>query len=188
MDLNIEIQNAVAVLINGGTILYPTDTVWAIGCDASNELAVQKVNNLKKQAAKLGMICLVSTDKMIHNIYKEVPDVAWQIIDLADKPTTLVLDKPHNIAQNLINSDNTLAVRVIKDSFCFKLLEKFRKPIVATTANIAGKMIPATYSEISKDILNNVDYIVNLSREKKGTPLSTIIKITLDNQVKILRK
>uniref|UniRef100_UPI00286E351F L-threonylcarbamoyladenylate synthase n=1 Tax=Flavobacterium sp. TaxID=239 RepID=UPI00286E351F len=126
-------------------------------------------------------------DKIIHNTFKEVPDVAWQIMDLSEKPTTLILDKPHNVAKNLIATDNTLGIRVVKDSFCFKLLEKLRKPLVSTSANISGKPTPMTFSEISKEIINGVDYVVNLSREKKCGNPSTIIKIALDNQVKVIR-
>ena len=188
MDLNQEIQNTLEVLQNGGIVLYPTDTVWGIGCDATNEVAVAKIYQLTKKNDNQGMVCLVNNDKMIHNVFKEVPDVAWQIMDFSDKPTTLVLDKPINIAKNLVANNNTLAIRLVKDSFCFKLLDKFRKPIVATSANFSGKAIPITFSEISNEIINGVDYVVNLSREKKSGLPSTIIKIALDNQVKVLRK
>ncbi len=188
MDLNQEIQNTLEVLQNGGIILYPTDTVWGIGCDATNEEAVAKIYKLKKRAETQSMIVLVNSDKMIHNTFKEVPDVAWQIMDLSEKPTTLILDKPQNIAKNLIATDNTLGIRLVKDSFCFKLLEKLRKPLVSTSANISGKPTPMTFSEISKEIINGVDYVVNLSREKKCGNPSTIIKIALDNQVKVIRQ
>ncbi len=188
MDLNQEIQTTLEVLQNGGIILYPTDTVWGIGCDASNEEAVDKIYKLKKRAETQSMIVLMNGDKMIHNTFKEVPEVAWQIMDLSEKPTTLILDKPQNIAKNLIATDNTLGIRVVKDSFCFKLLEKLRKPLVSTSANISGKPTPMTFSEISKEILNGVDYVVNLSREKKCGNPSTIIKIALDNQVKVIRQ
>ncbi len=187
MDLNQEIHNAIEVLQNGGIILYPTDTVWGIGCDATNEEAVAKIYQLKKIAETESMICLVNGDRMIHNIFKDVPEVAWQIMDLSEKPTTLILDKPHNVAKNLIASDNTLGIRVVKDSFCFKLIDKLKKPIVSTSANIAGKPTALTFSEISKEIIKGVDYVVNLSRDKKCGNPSTIIKIALDNQVKVIR-
>ena len=187
MDLNQEIQNALEVLQNGGIILYPTDTVWGIGCDASNEEAVDKIYKLKKRAESQSMIVLMNGDKMIHNTFKEVPETAWQIMDLSEKPTTLILDKPQNIAKNLVATDNTLGIRVVKDSFCFKLIDKLKKPLVSTSANISGKPTPMTFSEISKEILNGVDYVVNLSREKKCGNPSTIIKIALDNQVKVIR-
>ena len=187
MDLNQEIQNTLEVLQNGGIILYPTDTVWGIGCDATNEVAVAKIYELKKRIENKSMTCLVNGDKMIHNIFKEVPDVAWQIMDLSEKPTTLILDKPMNVAKNLIETDNTLAIRLIRDSFCFKLLEKLRKPLVSTSANFSGKPTPLTFSEISKEIIAGVDYVVNLSKEKKFGNPSSIIKIALDCQVKVIR-
>ena len=188
MDLNQEVANALEVLQNGGIILYPTDTVWGIGCDASNEKAVTKIYELKKRAETKSMIVLVNGEKLMHNTFKEIPEVAWQIIDLSEKPTTLVLDKPQNIALNLVAEDNTLAVRLVKETFCYKLIEKLKKPLVSTSANISGNATPNTYSEISNEIKNGVDYIVNLSREKKCGNPSTIIKIGLDNVVKIIRK
>ena len=188
MDLNQEIQNTLEVLQNGGIILYPTDTVWGIGCDASNEEAVAKIYKLKQRAETQSMIVLMNGDRMIHNTFKEIPETAWQIMDLSEKPTTLILDKPQNIAKNLIATDNTLGIRVVKDSFCFKLIDKLKKPLVSTSANISGKPTPMTFSEISKEIINGVDYVVNLSREKKCGNPSTIIKIALDNQVKVIRQ
>ena len=188
MDLNQEVANALEVLQNGGIILYPTDTVWGIGCDASNEKAVAKIYELKKRAETKSMIVLVNGERLMHNTFKEIPEVAWQIMDLSEKPTTLVLDKPQNIALNLVADDNTLAVRLVKETFCYKLIEKLKKPLVSTSANISGNATPNTYSEISNEIKNGVDYIVNLSREKKCGNPSTIIKIGLDNVVKIIRK
>ena len=188
MDLNQEVANALEVLQNGGIILYPTDTVWGIGCDASNEKAVAKIYELKKRAETKSMIVLVNGERLMHNTFKEIPEVAWQIMDLSEKPTTLVLDKPQNVALNLVADDNTLAVRLVKETFCYKLIEKLKKPLVSTSANISGNANPNTYSEISNEIKNGVDYIVNLSREKKCGNPSTIIKIGLDNVVKIIRK
>lgn len=188
MDLNQEVANALEVLQNGGIILYPTDTVWGIGCDASNEKAVAKIYELKKRAETKSMIVLVNGERLMHNTFKEIPEVAWQIMDLSEKPTTLVLDKPQNVALNLVADDNTLAVRLVKETFCYKLIEKLKKPLVSTSANISGNATPNTYSEISNEIKNGVDYIVNLSREKKCGNPSTIIKIGLDNVVKIIRK
>ena len=188
MDLNQEVENALEVLQNGGIILYPTDTVWGIGCDASNEKAVAKIYELKKRAETKSMIVLVNGERLMHNTFKEIPEVAWQIMDLSEKPTTLVLDKPQNVALNLVADDNTLAVRLVKETFCYKLIEKLKKPLVSTSANISGNATPNTYSEISNEIKNGVDYIVNLSREKKCGNPSSIIKIGLDNVVKIIRK
>ncbi|CAM3975284.1 L-threonylcarbamoyladenylate synthase [Flavobacterium branchiophilum] len=188
MDLSQEVFNAYEIIKNGGIILYPTDTVWGIGCDATNENAVNKIFQLKKRAATQSMICLVNGEKMMYNIFKDIPEVAWQIIDLSEKPTTLILDKPRNVAPNLMAQDQTLAIRMVKEPFCFKLLERMKVPLVSTSANITGQPTPQNFLEISKEIINGVDYVVDFNRDKKTTKPSTIIKISLDAQVKIIRK
>jgi len=187
-DLNQEIQNAYEIIQQGGIILYPTDTVWGIGCDATNSEAVAKIYKLKQRAETQSMICLMNGEKMMYNVFKEIPEVAWQIIDLSDKPTTLILDNPRNIASNLIASDSTLGIRIVKEPFCFKLMEKMKKPLVSTSANISGQPTPIAFAAISSEIINGVDYVVNLHRDKIGGKPSTIIKLTNDSQVKVIRK
>ena len=186
--MNQEIQNAYEVIQKGGIILYPTDTVWGIGCDATNPEAVAKIYKLKKRAETQSMIVLMNGEKMIYNVFKEIPEVAWQIIDLSENPTTLVLDKPRNVAPNLIAPDQTLGIRVVKEPFCFKLMEKMKKPLVSTSANISGQPTPKSFKEISPEIIKGVDYVVNLHREKIAGKPSTIIKLTNDSQVKVIRK
>ena len=188
MKLNEEIQKAYEIIKEGGIILYPTDTVWGIGCDATNPEAVAKIYKLKKRAETQSMICLMNGEKMMYNVFKDIPEVAWQIIDLSEKPTTLILDKPRNVAANLIASDSTLGIRIVKEPFCFKLMEKMKKPLVSTSANISGKPTPIAFKDISSEIINGVDYVVNLPRDKIGGKPSTIIKITNDSQVKVIRK
>jgi len=134
------------------------------------------------------MIILINGEKMLHHVFKVIPEVAWQIIDLSEKPTTLILDNPKNVAPNIIAEDNSLAVRIVKEPFCFKLLERLKKPLVSTSANISGYFAPKSFKEISPDIINGVDYIVNLEHEKICNKPSTIIKLTNDSQVKIIRK
>ena len=188
MDINQEIQNAFEVIKNGGIILYPTDTVWGIGCDATNPEAVAKVYHLKKRTETQSMICLMNGEKMMYNVFKEIPEVAWQILDLSENPTTLVLDNPRNVAPNLIASDKTLGIRLVKEPFCFKLMERMKKPLVSTSANISGQPTPKSFKEISPEIIKGVDYVVNLAQEKIAGKPSTIIKLTSDSQVKIIRK
>ena len=188
MDINQEIQNAYEIIQKGGIILYPTDTVWGIGCDATNAEAVAKIYKLKKRAETQSMIVLMNGEKMIYNVFKEIPEVAWQIIDLSENPTTLVLDKPRNVAPNLIAPDQTLGIRIVKEPFCFKLMEKMKKPLVSTSANISGEPTPKSFKEISPEIIKGVDYVVNLHREKIAGKPSTIIKLTNDSQVKVIRK
>ena len=188
MKLNEEIQKAYEIIKEGGIILYPTDTVWGIGCDATNPEAVAKIYKLKQRAETQSMIVLMNGEKMMYNVFKDIPEVAWQIIDLSEKPTTLILDKPRNVAPNLIASDNTLGIRIVKEPFCFKLMEKMKKPLVSTSANISGQPTPITFAAISPEIINGVDYVVNLHRDKIAGKPSTIIKLTSDSQVKVIRK
>lgn len=186
--MNEEVQNAYEVIKEGGIILYPTDTVWGIGCDATNAEAVAKIFALKQRAETQSMIVLMNGEKMIYNVFKEIPEAAWQIMDLSEKPTTIILDNPRNVAPNLISADKSLGMRLVKEPFCFKLMERMKKPLVSTSANISGQPTPASFKEISPEIIKGVDYVVNLHREKVGGKPSAIIKLTSDSQVKIIRK
>lgn len=188
MDLNAEVVKAYETLKNGGIILYPTDTVWGIGCDATNPEAVAKIYQLKKRAEASSMICLMNNEKMLYQVFREIPEVAWQIMDLSEQPTTLILDDPKNVAENLIAPDKTLGIRLVKEPFCYKLLERMKKPLVSTSANVSGQPTPKSFKEISPEIIKGVDYVVNLHREKPGGKPSTIIKLTKDAQVKVIRK
>lgn len=183
-----EIQNAFEIIQSGGIILYPTDTVWGIGCDATNPEAVSKIYKLKQRAETQSMIVLMNGEKMMYNVFKEIPETAWQILDLSEKPTTLILDNPRNVAPNIISPDKSLGIRIVKEPFCFKLLERMKKPLVSTSANISGQPTPKSFKEISPEIIKGVDYVVNLDHEKISGSPSTIIKLTSDSQVKIIRK
>lgn len=187
MDFTLEINQATEVLQNGGLILYPTDTFWAIGCDATNERAVNKVLDLKRIDSK-GLICLVSNDAMLERHVEQVPDLAYDIMDLAPRPTTIVYDNPKGIASNVMAKDNTLAIRVASDKFCKYLIGKFKKPIVATAAHISGSRTPRNFKEIDKAILTGVDYVVNLEPENQNTVPSSIIKLGMDGLVKVIRE
>lgn len=183
-----EIEKSIEILKQGGIILYPTDTIWGIGCDAANAEAVSKIYRLKRREESKSMICLINSERMLYQIFDKIPETAWQIMDLSEKPTTLVLDMPKNIAKNLIAADNTLGVRMVKEPFCYKLMERLKKPLVSTSANVSGYASPRSFQEISPEILKGVDYVVNLHREKVCSQVSSIIKLSLDNQVKIIRK
>jgi L-threonylcarbamoyladenylate synthase len=187
-DINTEVHKAFEVIKNGGIILYPTDTVWGIGCDASNPEAIKKIYALKQREESKSMIVLINGDRMLYNVFKEVPEVAWQILDLSEKPTTLILDNPRNVAPNIIAEDKTLGMRIVKEPFCFKLMERMKKPLVSTSANISGQETPKSFKEISPEIIKGVDYVVNLQHDKICDKPSTIIKLTNDCQVKVIRK
>jgi len=186
--MNEEIIKAYEVIKEGGIILYPTDTVWGIGCDATNAEAVAKIYKLKQRAETQSMIVLMNGEKMMYNVFKNIPEVAWQIWDLSDKPTTLILDNARNVAPNIIAADKSLGVRLVKEPFCFKLMERMKKPLVSTSANISGQPTPIAFKDISPQIINGVDYVVKLNQDKINGKSSTIIKLTNDSQVKVIRK
>lgn len=183
-----EIINALDTLKRGGLLLYPTDTVWGIGCDATNADAIDKLYVLKQREEQKAMICLVSDFKMLQQYVENVPEVAYDILKYARKPTTIIYDQPIRVADNIVAADNTLAIRVTKNEFCSKLIRKFRKPIVSTSANISGHKTPTSFDEISEEIINNVDYVVNLHRTNKNGKPSSIIKLGNDGKVSIVRK
>lgn len=183
-----EINNALTVLKQGKTILYPTDTVWGIGCDATNFDAIERVFKLKKRNENKALICLVSDFKMLEQYVENIPEVAYDILKYSNKPTTIIYDQPIRIAENLVAPDNTLAIRVIRHGFANKLIRKFKKPLVSTSANISGQPTPKSFKEISPDILKDVDYVVNLQNLKSTNKPSSIIKISNDGMVKVIRK
>ncbi|MBK0368856.1 L-threonylcarbamoyladenylate synthase [Flavobacterium agrisoli] len=183
-----EISKAYEVIKEGGIILYPTDTVWGIGCDATNAEAIKKIYALKQREETKSMIVLMNGERMMYNVFKDIPEVAWQILDLADKPTTLILDNPRNVAPNIIAEDKTLGIRLVKEPFCYKLMERMKKPLVSTSANISGQPTPIGFKDINPEIIKGVDYVVNWNQDKIGGKPSTIIKLTQDSQVKIIRK
>lgn len=186
--MNTEIHNCLETLKRGGLILYPTDTVWGIGCDVTHPEAIERIYKLKQRVDSKALICLVSDFKMLNQFVEEIPEVAYDILKYAVQPTTIIYDDPIRVAENLIAKDNTLAFRVTQDEFCKKLLRKFRRPIVSTSANISGQKTPGSFKEIPKEILEGVDYVVNLHRDKRSEKPSAIIKLGKDGGVKIIRK
>jgi len=183
-----EVNKTVQILKQGGIILYPTDTIWGIGCDATNYDAVKRIYKLKQREESKSMICLVSDFNMLNQYIEEVPEVAYDILKYTNKPTTIIYNKPLGIAENIVAEDNTIAIRIINHTFCNQLIKKLKKPIVSTSANISDQPSPKSYSEISPRILKGVDYVVNLDREKKSTKASSIIKLNGNGMVKIIRK
>ena len=183
-----EINNALKILKQGGIILYPTDTVWGIGCDATNYDAIEKINALKKRTDDKSLICLVSDLKMLNFHIENIPETAYDILKYAVNPTTIIYDNPIRVAENLIAKNNTLAIRVVKEGFSNLLIKKLKLPIVSTSANISGQPTPKSFKEINQEIIKGIDYVVNLPRQKKAVKPSSIIKLTNDGKVKIIRK
>jgi len=185
--MNSQINEALKVLKNGGLILYPTDTVWGVGCDATNEAAVKKVYELKQRDDSKALVCLVNTPTMLENHVKDMPSAIYNVIEGASRPTTVIYDNPIGVAKNVISAENTLAIRLVKHAFCEHLIAKLGQPIVSTSANISGQPTPTVFDEISEEILKGVDYVVNLQNEKKASTPSTIIKLEKDGTVSTIR-
>jgi L-threonylcarbamoyladenylate synthase len=183
-----EIKKACEVMQSGGIILYPTDTIWGIGCDATNEKAVQKVYELKKRFDRKAMLVLVDSPAKLTTYVDEVPEIAWQLIEVTDKPLTIIYEKGRNLAGNLPAEDGSIGIRVTNEVFSQALCERFRKPVVSTSANVSGEPSPANYSEISGPIREGVDYVVHYRRDDrcKAAP-SGIIRLGAGGIFQIIR-
>lgn len=183
-----DIREAVRVMQSGGVILYPTDTIWGIGCDACNEDAVRRVFEIKRRAEAKSVISLVDSEVKVEFYVRSVPDVAWQLWECSDEPLTLVLDGARNLASGVIASDGSVALRVTREAFSRQLCMRMKRAIVSTSANIAGEPAPRCFSEISPEILQAVDYVCLSRRDEapRQAP-SHIIKIGPSGEVKIIR-
>jgi len=187
--MNEDIKKACQVLSEGGIILYPTDTIWGIGCDATNENAVKKVFDLKKRTDNKAMIVLLDNQVKLDYYVQDVPEISWDLIELSEKPLTIIYDNARNVAPNLIAEDGSLAIRITKEKFSNELCKRFRKAIVSTSANISGAPSPRSFHEISDEIRNNVNYIVNFRQDESSNPQpSSIIKLASNGAVKIIRE
>jgi L-threonylcarbamoyladenylate synthase len=184
-----EVLKCLPILKAGGTILYPTDTIWGIGCDATNEQAVKKVFEIKEREESKSLIILLHSPDQLNKYVKNVPAPAWDLIEFTEKPLTIVFDGGVNVAKNVMAADGTIAIRIIKNNFCNELLRRFGKPIVSTSANTSSKETPLLFMDIDAAISAQVDYVVNLPAEKnkKGTP-SLILKMDRNSVIKFLRK
>ena len=184
-----EIKKACQVMSRGGVILYPTDTIWGIGCDATNEEAVRRVYEIKHRADSKAMLVLVDSPVKVDFYVSDVPDVAWDLIERTTKPLTIIYSGARNLAPNLLAEDGSVGIRVTQETFSMQLCRQFRKAIVSTSANISGQPSPASFSEISEDIKRAVDYIVNYRQEETGHPKpSSIIKLGQGGVINIIRE
>ncbi len=183
-----DIQRAVEVLKNGGVILYPTDTIWGLGCDATNEAAVDKIYKIKQRDNTKSMLILLDDTSRLKE-YAYVPSMAWELIRVTNRPLTIIYPQARHLAKNLISEDGTIGIRVVRDDFCKDLIRAFGKPIVSTSANISGQPSPANFSEISEEIKNAVDYIVRWRQnDHRRARASSVIKLGKNNEVIIIRK
>lgn len=187
--MEIEINKSFDTLIKGGIILYPTDTVWGLGCDATKDNAIDKIIKLKGRNNKNGFIILLDEPSKLNRYVKLVPYHAWDIIEYSKNPLTIIYPEAIGLSNKVLANDSSVAIRIVKNKFCQRLIQKLNKPIVSTSANISGCNTPLQFKQISTSILNAVDYIVNLPKiDFSGTKPSTIIKMELNGEIKIVRK
>ncbi len=186
---NEDIKAACEVMQKGGVILYPTDTVWGIGCDATNEEAVKRVYEIKRRQDSKALLVLVDSQVKVDFYAKDVPQVAWDLIEMTTKPLTIIYDQGRNLAENLLAEDGSVGIRVTSEPFSKQLCFRFRKAIVSTSANISGEKGAANFSEISQEIIDAVDYVVKYRQDDKSQPKpSSIIKLGNQGQIKVIRE
>ena len=183
-----EVQEAVEVLRRGGLILYPTDTIWGIGCDAGNYEAVQKIFKIKKREVGKSMLILAADINMVDRYVNHLPDIAEQLFEQADTPLTIILPDAVNLAEGVAADDNSIGIRIPDDQFCQEMLRRFRKPIVSTSANFSGDPSPANFFEINPDLIEKMDYVVKWRQDDSTqNQASSIIKFNSDGTFKIIR-
>ncbi len=184
-----DIKKAFEVLKKGGVILYPTDTIWGLGCDATNPTAVKRIYDIKKREDSKSMLVLMENPALLERYVDSVPDVAWDLVEISSTPLTVIFPGAKNLAANVIADDGSIGIRFTKEEFTTRLLQRFRRPVVSTSANISGEDAPSFFDEISEEIKNQVDYIVEY-RQDDLTPAqpSSIIKLGPGGQIDIIRK
>ncbi len=183
-----EIKEALDVLFKGGIILYPSDTIWGLGCDATNAEAVNKIYRIKERSDSKSMLTLVGNENMLNSYVKSIPEIAWELIDVSDKPLTIIYPGAKNLANNLIAEDGSAGIRIVNEPFCEELIRKFRKPLVSTSANISGNKSPQIFDEIDMRIKKAADYVVEYRQDDlQPRTASSIIKLNLNGVFTILR-
>jgi len=184
-----QIKLAVDVLKKGGTILYPTDTIWGLGCDATNAEAVAKIYEIKKRAESKSLVTLVNDMDMIGRYIKEIPQIAIELLEVNDAPMTIIYPGAIGLAKNVVAEDGTVGIRIPNNEFCKQLIFRLHRPIVSTSANISGEPSPQSFKEIPEEIKNSVDLIIDKSMEEESThKASQIIKISLNGEITVIRK
>ena len=188
MSIDDDIKKACEILRQGGLILNPTDTVWGIGCDATNSKAVKRVYQLKQRCDSKALIVLLGNENQLSRYVDDVPEIAYDLIDVATKPLTIVYDKAINLCNELCAEDGSVGIRITREDFSRRLCNTFRRPLVSTSANVSGLPTPSTFNEICEEIVKGVDYVVTHRRNdiSKSIP-SSVIKLSHDGAIKILR-
>ncbi len=188
-DVKDDLKRAVEILRSGGVILYPADSGWGLGCDATNKNAVEKIVRIKKSEAKNTMIVLLDNASRLQAYVNEVPDMAWDLIDLTEKPLTILFENAKNLPDNVVSVDKSVAIRVTNEYFSNSLCSRFRNAILFTPAHVSGEPVPESFSEISDEIKSDVDYIVAFRRDERiGRDISSVIKLGKGNVIQVIRQ
>jgi L-threonylcarbamoyladenylate synthase len=184
-----DLKKALEALKNGGIIIYPTDTIWGLGCDATNPAAVEKIFTLKSREEGKSLLVLVNSIGMLERYVKEIPGTALELVDISDSPLTIIYPGGRNFAQGVCAADGSVGIRICNDDFCNELISRFRKPVVSTSANYSGNPSPANFAEIDRKLLEKADYVVSHRREdRKKRSASPVIRVETDGSIKIIRK
>ena len=184
-----EIKESLNTLRKGGIILYPTDTIWGLGCDPTNESAVNGIFKLKSRVENKSLIILADGISMIERYVKDIPEIVYELIEVSDTPLTIIYPGGKNLARGVCSDDGSIGIRICKDEFCSELISRFRKPIVSTSANLSGRPSPGNFSEIDKNLVDKVEYVVKYRQDDRSkNSASPVIKINKDGSIKIIRK
>ena len=184
-----DINESLTVLREGGIILYPTDTIWGLGCDPTNLSAVERIYKIKSRDRNKSLLILVDGEQMLDRYVEEIPEIAYQLYSVSDDPLTIIYPKGKNLAPGVCSDDGSVGIRICRDEFCSELIRRFRKPVISTSANLSGKPSPKNFDEIDKSVINSVDFAVKYRQEDKGNYSSSpVIKLDRDGTFKILRK
>lgn len=189
MSFEDDISAALSVLKGNGVILYPTDTIWGVGCDATSQVAVEKIFRIKSRDVNKSLLILVNSQQMLERYVQDIPEAAYELNAVSDDPLTIVYPKGKNLAKGVCSDDGSVGIRICHDEFCNKLITRFRKPIVSTSANFSGKPAPQSFSEIEKSMIDSVDYVVKYRQDDmRKNSASPVIKFNGDGTIRIIRK
>jgi L-threonylcarbamoyladenylate synthase len=184
-----DIRESLAVLRNGGVILYPTDTIWGLGCDPTNQAAVEKIFSIKSREQGKSLLILVDGEAMVERYVTDVPEIAWELAGVSDEPLTIIYPSGKNLAPGVCGDDGSIGIRICHDVFCIELLKRLRKPLVSTSANFSGKPSPANFTEIEKSVIDAADYVVRYRQDdRRKYSSSPVIKLNPDGSIKIIRQ
>jgi L-threonylcarbamoyladenylate synthase len=184
-----DLKESLNTLRKGGVLLYPTDTIWGLGCDPTNEPAVNRIFQLKSRGENKSLIILADSISMIERYVTEIPEIVYELAEVSDTPLTIIYPKGKNLALGVCSADGSVAIRICMDEFCSELISRFRKPIVSTSANLSGSPSPGNFSEIDNILVNKVDYVVKFRQDDRSKNLaSPVIKVNLNGTIEIIRK